>query len=222
MLARWCFEATRPRPRGRAGRSGGRRPTRGRSTSRPPSSSCSRARRPKPTSMIGSLRPWATKAAVSRRSSKLGRQSSTTGTKPLKARIPATAGRSRRQPHRVAHHRAHREAAEHGAGGLDAGLGPEPVVQLGERLAGGVEGVVVGIADARDQVPVVAGRARQPKRRPRRDHLQPPIGVERVGEAEQVALVGPAAVMEDEQPLRVPGGRPLSRSGVRGADLGSH
>ena len=46
-------------------------------------------------------------------------------------------------------------------------------------------------------------RARQRQRRPRRDDVQPPLGVEHVGEAEQVALVGAAAVMEDEQPLRL-------------------
>ena len=74
-------------------------------------------------------------------------------------------------------------------------------MELGERRAGGLECVGVGIADARHQVPVVAGRARQLQRRPRRDHLQPPLGVERVGEPEQVALVGPAAVVEHQQPL---------------------
>jgi hypothetical protein len=52
----------------------------------------------KPTSMIGSLRPWAMNARVERRSSNDGLQPSTTGTKPEKARIPAGAGLSPASP----------------------------------------------------------------------------------------------------------------------------
>ena len=94
-------------------------------------------------------------------------------------------------------------------------------MELGEGGAGGVEGVVVGIADPRHQVPVVAGRARQRQRRPRRDHPQPPLGVERVGQPQQVALVGAAPVVEDEQALglaRRPGARSAAAppSGGRG------
>ena len=68
----------------------------------------------------------------------------------------------------------------------------------------GVEGVGVGIADARDDVPVVARPARDLQRRARGDDVEPPLGVEHVGEAEQVVLVGAAAVVEDEQPLASP------------------
>ena len=78
---------------------------------------------------------------------------------------------------------------------------PELVVKLGEGRAGGVKGVVVRIADAGNQVPVVAGRAGQLKRRPRGDDMEAPRGVEHVGEPEQVPLVGPPPVMEHQQPL---------------------
>ena len=59
---------------------------------------------------------------------------------------------------------------------------------------------------------MIAGRARQLQRRPRRDDVQPAPRVEHVGEAEQVALVGAAAVMEDEQALGLVGGRALKVS----------
>ena len=103
------------------------------STGRPPASSSSRARRAKPTSMTGSLRPWAMNARVPVRSASEGCQPSTVGTKPEKARMPAGAGRSRAEPERVAHHRAHREAAEHRPLRRRAGALPQLVVQLRER-----------------------------------------------------------------------------------------
>ena len=72
-------------------------------------------------------------------------------------------------------------------------------MEAGELGVGRVEGVVVGIADARHDVPVVPGPARQRQRRARRGDVQPPLRVEHVGEAEQVVLVGAAAVVQDEQ-----------------------
>jgi hypothetical protein len=75
-------------------------------------------------------------------------------------------------------------------------------VELGEGAPGRVEGVVIRIADARHEVPVVSGRARKLERRPRRDDMPSPARVEHVGEADQVPLVGPAPVVEDQQPLR--------------------
>ena len=86
------------------------------------------------------------------------------------------------QAERVAHHRAHREAAEHRPLRRDAGALPQLVVEGGELRVGGVEGVGVGIADARHDVPVVAGPARQRQRRARRDDVQPPLRVEHVAE----------------------------------------
>ncbi len=80
----------------------------------------------------------------------------------------------------------------------------------GELAVGGVEGVVVGVADARHDVPVVAGPARELQRRPRGDDVQPPLRVEHVGEAEQVVLVRAAAVVEDEQAGGVAAGGPLA------------
>ena len=82
-------------------------------------------------------------------------------------------------------------------------------MQLGQRSPRRLEGLAVGVTDPRHQVPVIAGRARQAQRRPRRHHPQPPLGVEVVGEADQVALVGAAAVVEDQQPLGVSPARPF-------------
>jgi hypothetical protein len=54
---------------------------------------------------------------------------------------------------------------------------------------------------------VVAGPALEGQRRARGDDVQPARGVDDVGEAEQVVLVGPAAVMENEQAGRLAVGR---------------
>ena len=59
-----------------------------------------------------------------------------------------------------------------------------------------------GIADPRDEVPVKTGRTRQLQRRANADGVQPALGVERVGEREQVVLVGAAAVVEDQETAR--------------------
>ena len=74
----------------------------------------------------------------------------------------------RAEPQRVAHHRAHREAAEDGPLRGRARALPQLVVQLRERAVGGVERVVVGVADARHDVPVVPRPARELQRRARR------------------------------------------------------
>src|SRR5436305_4198377 len=110
------------------------------------------------------------------------------------------------QPRRVAHHRPHREAAEHGPLRRDPSLLPEPVVEIGQGGAGGLEALRIGMADPRHQIPVVAGRSGKLQRRPRRHHLKSLLRIEEVGEADQVALVGAAAVVEDQQSLRVAGG----------------
>ena len=152
--------ATRARAAGGPGRCGARRRTRGSSPGRPAPSSSSRAWRAKSTFITGSRRPWAMKTRVPVR---LGQ-----------VRLPALHGRDeaaeredagRRgavgaEAERVAHHRAHREAAQHRALGADARALPELVVERGELAIGGPEGVGVGIAHARDDVPVVAGPAR--------------------------------------------------------------
>ena len=78
----------------------------------------------------------------------------------------------------------------------------------GELPVGGVEGLGVRVADAGDDVPVVA-RAAQPQRRPWSDDVKAADGVEVVSEREQVALVGAAAVVEDEQAGRISLGWPL-------------
>ena len=73
-------------------------------------------------------------------------------------------------------------------------------MQLRQRAAGRLEGLAVGVADPRHEIPVVAGQPGQPQRAARRRHVQAPTGVQCVREPEQVALIGPAPVMEDEQP----------------------
>lgn len=103
--------------------------------------------------------------------------------------------------HRVAHHRSHGEATEHRSGGLDPGLVPEPVVQLGESGAGGMKGVVVGITNPRYQIPVIAGRTGEHKWPTRSDHMQPLPWIECVGEAEQVSLVRSAAMVEYQEAI---------------------
>ncbi len=67
-----------------------------------------------------------------------------------------------------------------------------------------------GIADPRHDVPVVARPAAQRQRRARRDHVQPPLRVQRVAEPEQVVLVGATAVVEDQQALGLTGGGPFA------------
>jgi hypothetical protein len=113
------------------------------------------------------------------------------------------------QGHRVAHHGPHRETAEHSAGGLDPGLLPEPVVKVGQGGAGGVEGVVVGVADPGNQIPVVAGGPGQLQWPLRGDHPQPPLRIEGVRKAEQIPRVGPATVVEDQEAVRLARGRSL-------------
>jgi hypothetical protein len=111
---------------------------------------------------------------------------------------------------RVAHHRPHREAAEHGALRPEAGALPQLVVELGEQGVGGVEGLGLGKADARYDVPVAARPSRQLQGPSRRDDVQPPPRVEHVGEGQQVVLIGAAAVVQYEQPVRLTGGRTLA------------
>ena len=126
------------------------------------------------------------------------------GEDPRRRRAPAV------EPERVAHDRAHREPAEHGLRGRDAGALPQVVVERGERRVRGAEGVRVGVADARHDVPVAARPAGQRQRRARRGHVQPALGIEHVGQRQQVVLVGAAAVVEDEQAGGLPVRRPLA------------
>ena len=89
---------------------------------------------------------------------------------------------------------------------------PQLVVERGELGVGGAEAVRVGIADPRDQVPVITGRARQAQRRPWRDDVQSPVRVEHVGQPHQVLLVAAAAVVQYQQSLRVAVGGSLDCS----------
>lgn len=60
----------------------------------------------------------------------------------------------------------------------------------------------VRVADARDDVPVRAAR-RQRQRAPRREVIEPLLGVELARERDEIVLVGAAAVEEDEGALRL-------------------
>ena len=74
---------------------------------------------------------------------------------------------------------------------------------------GGVERLRVRVADAGDDVPVVSGPA-EAERRSRRDDVEPPTAVEVVGEWQEIGFVGATAVVEEEEPRRLLGCRPLA------------
>ena len=178
------------------------------STGSPPASSRPRARRANSTSMIGSWRPWAMNARVSRAQVRLpaldGGDEAREGEDPGGRRAVGT------EPERVAHHRAHREAAEHGALGRDAGALPQRVVERAELAVRGVERVGVRVADARHDVPVVARPAGELERRARRDDVQAPLGVrarrrDRAGRARRRR--GRGAGRAARRPPRPPGAR---------------
>ena len=82
-------------------------------------------------------------------------------------------------------------------------------MEVGQLPVGGAEGLGVGIADARDDVPVVA-RAAEGERCAGGDDVESPLRVEVVAEREQIGLVGAAAVVEHEESRRVADGRPLA------------
>ena len=82
--------------------------------------------------------------------------------------------------------------------------------KAGELAVGGMERVGVGKADARHEVPVVAGPTGHRQRRARGGDVQAPLRIKRVGERQQVVLVGAAPVVQDEQPQRVRRGRALA------------
>ena len=81
------------------------------------------------------------------------------------------------------------------------------VEERAERVVARVERVVVGVADARHDVPVPPAR-RELQRPARRDADEPPVGVEHVEERQQVVLVGAAAVQQDERARRLARGGP--------------
>ncbi len=123
------------------------------------------------------------------------------------------------KPERVAHHRAHREATEHGPCGREAGALPRGVMERGELVVGGVERVGIRIADARHRVPVVARPAGNGQRCSRGDDVQPLLRIKHISEAEQVMFIGAAAVVQDEQPGGVTRGRPLAVGQAHRSDL---
>src|ERR1700759_1289602 len=104
---------------------------------------------------------------------------------------------------RVAHPAPHREATEHGALWPDPRLLPQLIVELCEQCIGGGERLRIGVADAWDDVRVVATPARQRQRCARRDDVKAPPWVERVGERQQVVLVRTATVVQHEQAARL-------------------
>ncbi len=57
---------------------------------------------------------------------------------------------------------------------------------------------------------MVTGLTGQLQRRARRDDVQAAPRIEYIGQAEQIPLVGAAAVMKHEQPDRTPARRPLA------------
>ena len=69
-----------------------------------------------------------------------------------------------------------------------------------------VERVAIRIADPADDVPVRPAR-RQRQRRPGSERDQPPVGIQRFEEGQEIELVGPAAVEKDERAVRRSRGR---------------
>ena len=104
------------------------------------------------------------------------------------------------EPERVGHHRSLREATQHGPLGRDSGLVGEVVEPArceSERLR---ERAGIRVADLLDRVPVrAAGRKVERAARGHAEHSS--LGVEQIEQREEVALVGAAAVEEDEQPF---------------------
>ena len=160
--------------------------------------------------MIGSLAPVRDEDLQLRPAGEVALPALHDGDEPGEGKDPRRRRPVGAEPERVAHHRPHREAAEHGALGADARALEQLVVEGRQLPVRGVERLRIRIADPRHDVPVVAGRARQRQRRTRRGDVQAPFAVERVGERQQVELVGAAPVMEDEQALRRAVGRPLA------------
>ena len=72
-------------------------------------------------------------------------------------------------------------------------------MERGEVALRGEERLRIREADARHDVPVVPGQALELERRARGDDVQSALGVERVTEREQVEVVRPAPMVEEEQ-----------------------
>jgi hypothetical protein len=83
-------------------------------------------------------------------------------------------------------------------------------VKRGQLSVRGLEGIRVRVADPRDDVPVVSRPAGQLKGRAWSDNVQPALGIKRIGEPEEVVLVGAASMVEDEQAGRIAGGEALA------------
>ena len=160
--------------------------------------------------MTGSLRPWWMRTGGPRRLSR-------SGVPALDGRHEAAQGEDRRrrraalaEPDRVGHHRAHRETTEHGPLPADAARAKQLVAEAGQRLVGVANVSRSGKPTRSHRVPVpAAGRHRHValrrdvsgvERGARRDAEKAPLGVERVEQAVEVALVGAAAVVEDQRP----------------------
>ena len=111
---------------------------------------------------------------------------------------------------RVAHDRAHREAAEHGGGRRDPGPLPQLVVEAGELAVCGMERFGVRMADLRHEIPVMPGPTGYRQRCAGGGDVQAPERVERVTEGEKIVLVGAATVVQHEQAARIRRCRPLA------------
>src|SRR5205085_1319805 len=102
------------------------------------------------------------------------------------------------------HDAALREAAE------DDPLEREAVEEVAERVEACEEVLVGRRRNAAERVPVRAAR-RQRERAARRVAVQPPFGIERVEQREEIVLVGAAPVQQDECALRLTRGGALKK-----------
>ena len=128
------------------------------------------------------------------------------GDEPAHREQPGGRGTAGRQRQRIRHHRALREASDHGSRPRHAGLLGEGIEPRRERLVCLHERVPVRVADALDDVPVKS--ARRQRQRPARGRAhQAALGVERVEQREQVRLVHSAAVQQHQRAVGLPGRR---------------
>ena len=182
-------------------------------TGSPAPLSSSRAPRANSTSISGSRRPCAMNTRSPSRSSSEGSQPSTVGMKPERARIPAGAGARRAGRARSSSPCPAR--TRRGSCDPDPGRCAPTARRAARRAHRRMPRSSPGRGGRRAApLPVVAGHSRQGQRRAGRDDEQALLGIEDVCEAEQVQLIGPAAVVEHEQPVGITGRRTFAKDQV--------
>ena len=123
------------------------------------------------------------------------------GRKQLIASTPAARGLPGAQSERQADGAALAEASDHGLLPGDAALAQEAVDEPGRQVHAGEKGLLVGVADLADHVPVAPAGRDVGERRPGRQADEAALGVERVEQGVEVVLVDAAPVEQDQGAL---------------------